>query len=52
MPRYEVELFQTEDGSYCVRYRVHGEDKFSERITDYSTASYIFDLKHHDLEGN
>ncbi len=52
MPHYEVELMQDPDGAYLVRYRVHDEDHYSERITDYGTASYIFDLKHQDLQGN
>lgn len=52
LPRYEVELFMDRDGMYCVRYQVHGEDHYSEQISDYQTASYFFDLKHQELEGN
>lgn len=49
---YEVELFQDEYGRYCVRYEVGGHNEYSEWITDFGTASYIFDLKIQDLEGH
>ncbi len=52
MIRFEVELFQYPDGAYCIRYKTNDEDQYSERITDFGTASYMFDLKVHDLEGN
>jgi len=50
--RFEVELFQHPDGAYCIRYRVRDEDSYSERITDYGMASFMFDLKVADLEGH
>lgn len=50
--RFEVELFQYDDGAYCIRYKISDEDKYSERITDYGTASFMFDLKVADLEGH
>lgn len=50
--RFEVELFQYDDGAYCIRYRTNKDDMYSERITDFGMASFMFDLKVHDLEGN
>lgn len=52
--KYEVELMQDEEGRYFVRYALPAleEEHFSEFITDYGTASYMFDLKIQELEGN
>lgn len=53
MQRFEVELLQYDDGAYCIRYRVNdNDDEFSERITDYHSAAYMFDIKVRDLEGH
>ena len=52
--KFEVELLQDPDGRYYVRYRhlYDREDQFSEYVTDFSTASYMFDLKIQEMEGN
>lgn len=49
---FEVELIQDRYGRYCVRYKTPIKDEQSEWMTDYSLASYLFDLKIRDLEGH
>ncbi len=49
--KFEVELLQDIDGRYYIRYMTHNNEKFSEFITDFGTASYLFDLKIQELEG-
>lgn len=52
-PRYRLDLFQDEAGSYHIRY----ENLSAETIEygsykDYSLAAYVFDMKLNNLEGN
>lgn len=49
--RFEIELIQDRNGRYCIRYTNRGEEKYSEWITDFLTASYLFDAKLQELEG-
>ncbi len=51
--RYVVELEQTEEGTYVVNYgsKVVGLVNRSEVVKDYSIASFLFDLKVEELEG-
>lgn len=50
--RYEVELVQLDNAYYIAHNTsVLNEPKFSENITDYNTASFLFDLKVEELEG-
>ncbi len=52
--RFEVELFQLESGFYCIKHdnKKEGKVAFSETINDFKTASFMFDLKVQELEGN
>lgn len=50
---FEVELYEMPSGLYCIRYenrRLGGSD-YSENIQDFKTASYLFDVKVAELEG-
>jgi hypothetical protein len=51
--RYRVELHEEGQG-YKVKYEAkrHGEVQSSETIKDYNTASFLFDLKIDEFEGN
>ncbi len=49
---FEVELLQDRYGRYCIRYKTPVKDEQSEWITDFSLASFMFDLKIKDLEGH
>jgi hypothetical protein len=49
---FKVELIMDRYGRYVVSYRKGDVDQQSEWITDYATASYIFDLKLQELEGH
>jgi hypothetical protein len=49
--RYDLALLEADDG-YTVCYTTKVEKVKSENIIDYSTASYLFDLKLQELEGN
>lgn len=51
--RYNIELFQTNNDKYIIKYennKFHGVN-YSELINDYKIASYLFDLKIEELEG-
>lgn len=50
--KFEVELLQDQYGRYRIRYQQHGEDQYSEWITDFITASMLFDIKLQELEGH
>ena len=50
--KFEIELLQDQHGRYCIRYTTHDGDKYSEWITDYITASMLFDHKLVELEGH
>lgn len=52
--RFGVELSQHSENVYVVRYEnLHtGHSQYSENISDYYTASFLFDLKIEELEGN
>jgi hypothetical protein len=47
-----VELVELDSGLYCVRHEVNEKMHFSESIQDFNLASYLFDLKLQELEGN
>ncbi len=47
-----IELVQLGDSRYVVGYEANGIAKVSEPMKDYKTASYMFDVKLQDLEGN
>lgn len=49
---FEVELVQDRYNRYCIRWKTSVKDEQSEWINDFSTASYMFDLKIRDLEGH
>jgi len=51
MKNFELALIET-DAGYSVLYETALEDFKSENVLDYNTASYLFDLKLQDLEGN
>lgn len=55
--RFEIALIETANGEYRILHTFMNEDKEqdvekSESIKDYATASYLFDLKLQELEGN
>lgn len=52
--RYTIELFQTPSDSYVIKYRNNKNyaTSFSEPMKDYKMASYMFDLKADELDGN
>lgn len=52
--KFKIELVETEDNKFIVQYESNrfGERKQSEPVNDYNTASFIFDLKVEELEGN
>jgi hypothetical protein len=49
---YNIEMFQDKACRYRICYESRGVTRYSEWITDYSTASYMFDLKLQELEGS
>ncbi len=49
---FEVEMIMDENGRYRIRYWTPMAENHSEWITDYGTASYMFDLKIAELEGH
>ncbi len=51
--RFNVELIQASDDVYTIKYEnfKFGEPVYSENITDFNTASFLFDLKIEELEG-
>lgn len=51
--RYKVELIETDNAQYIVQYEAkrYGERQYSEPVNDYNTASFLFDLKVDELEG-
>ena len=49
---FTLELVELDSGMYCVRFEANEKMHFSEKILDYNTASYMFDLKLQELEGN
>jgi hypothetical protein len=53
MKRFSVELSETSSGKYVILYRNSFTEgvNYSEIISDYNTASYLFDLKVQDLDG-
>lgn len=52
--RYEVELKETAAGNYVIlHYDTLTDTKhFSELVNDYKAASFLFDVKVEELEGN
>ncbi len=52
--KYTVELIETPSSQYIVQFEAkrYGERQYSEPVTDYKTASFLFDLKVDELEGN
>lgn len=51
-PYFELSMVQDNNGRYCVIYTINQKSVQSEWITDYNTASYIFDIKMQELEGH
>lgn len=51
-PKFEVAMLQDEDGRYLIRFKTYAGTEHSEYVTDFSSASYMFDIKLHELEGN
>ena len=52
--RFDLGLIQYDDGMYAVEYQ-NGPAagvEVSEKINQFDTASYLFDLKLRELEGN
>lgn len=50
--KFEVSLVQDYNGRYKITYKTGKTSNESEWITDFGTASFMFDLKIKDLEGN
>lgn len=52
--RFSVELLQASNNVYTIKYENKrlGEPQYSENIYDFNTASFLFDLKIEELEGN
>jgi hypothetical protein len=52
--KYSIELVETPSHMYVVQYEAkrYGERQYSEPVNDYNTASFLFDLKIEELEGN
>jgi hypothetical protein len=52
--RFDIDLLQVDSGKFYIRYTNSetGASDFSEAINDYGTATYMFDLKLMELEGN
>jgi hypothetical protein len=50
--RYEVGLFQLMDDTYVVGFETPIEVNVSEQMADFKTASFMFDLKLAELQGN
>jgi len=51
--RYQILLSQSESGAYYVSYHSPYEfDVISEPIEDYNTATWYFEIKLQELEGN
>jgi hypothetical protein len=51
--RFKVELYETTGNSYIIKYEnTYSEAQYSEVLNDYNMASYLFDLKIDELEGN
>jgi hypothetical protein len=54
--KYEIAIIELPDGRYCVFYGRPEDplDKYtaSEEFRDYNIASYMFDIKLQELEGN
>lgn len=51
---FRVELLETDTGGYIVAYesKRFGDRQYSETVKDYKLASFLFDLKANELEGN
>ena len=50
--RFELVLTELTSGSYCVVSEVNGRVRFSDIIKDLNFASYVFDQKLVELQGN
>lgn len=51
-PQFEIEMYQDGYGRYRIRYKYLGKVSYSEYITDFGTASFMFDVKLKELEGH
>ena len=51
---FEVVLIQQDSGIYIIQYHRKSDSGFdySEDIQDFKTASFLFDLKVQEMEGN
>lgn len=50
--RFEITLLQDRHGRYRIKYTRDDNEYASEYITDYLTASFMFDEKLKELEGH
>jgi len=50
--RYEIAILKDQDDMYTIAYEtVTQSPQYSEAISDYSLASFLFDMKYNELEG-
>ncbi len=51
--RFEVAVLRDQDDMYCIAYQTAFSPhiSYSEQISDYSMATFLFDLKLNELEG-
>lgn len=51
--RYEIGVLKDQDDMYCVAYYAVGMEDVhhGEQLTDYNMATFLFDLKFAELEG-
>lgn len=50
--RYEIAILKDQDDMYTVAYEtVDKTPQYSEHIVDYNLASFLFDMKRDELEG-
>lgn len=50
--RFVVSLWETDAGRYYIEYEVNERVTMSEPMQDFANATYLFDLKLQELEGN
>lgn len=49
---FELVLLELPSGQYMIGTEQHGQTHLSESISDYNTASFLFDLRLKELEGH
>lgn len=50
--RYEISIVEISSGQYKVAYEILGKTVISESMNDYNTASFLFEMKRVELDGN